>query len=105
MEAQRPVRWVSRLLPMFLMGVALWLALPAAPARDFDPNPSVSSLASRPRESLPLPIHDEATCAFCQAAAFAPQAGNATHALPIVRGNEQPAPLSHDDSLFHSGSA
>jgi hypothetical protein len=27
---------------------------------------------SAPRESLPLPVHNEATCAFCQAAIFPP---------------------------------
>ena len=30
--------------------------------------PSISA----PRESLPAPVHNEATCAFCQAAMFAP---------------------------------
>ena len=29
-------------------------------------------IISAPRESLPAPVHDEATCAFCQAAIFPP---------------------------------
>jgi hypothetical protein len=30
------------------------------------------SVVSTPRQSIPAPIHDEATCAFCQAATFPP---------------------------------
>ena len=33
---------------------------------------------SAPRESLPQPVHDEATCAFCQAALFPPCAPQPT---------------------------
>lgn len=33
--------------------------------------PHASSI-SAPRQSLPVPVHDEATCAFCQAALFPP---------------------------------
>lgn len=32
------------------------------------------STVSAPRQSLPVPVHDEATCAFCQAAIFPPLA-------------------------------
>ncbi len=32
---------------------------------------SASSIGA-PRQSLPVPVHDEATCAFCQAALFPP---------------------------------
>jgi hypothetical protein len=32
------------------------------------------STVSAPRPSLPIPVHDEATCAFCQAAIFPPLA-------------------------------
>ena len=32
------------------------------------------STISAPRQSLPTPVHDEATCAFCQAAIFPPLA-------------------------------
>ena len=33
---------------------------------------SVTPSISAPRESLPAPVHNEATCAFCQAAIFPP---------------------------------
>lgn len=43
-----------------------------APARaSLVPLGTLASL-SAPRQSLPPPVHDEATCAFCQAAIFAP---------------------------------
>jgi hypothetical protein len=44
---------------------------------------------SAPRQSLPVPVHDEATCAFCQAAAFAPHSASAGDALPLVSTDEQ----------------
>jgi hypothetical protein len=53
----------------------------------FVPTPSV--FFSAPRQSLPVPIHDEATCAFCQAAAFAPHSASAGDALPLVSTGEQ----------------
>ena len=63
----------------------LFLALPLAMgvARGAEPPPAVSavpsvSTISAPRESLPPPVHDEATCAFCQAAAFPPCAPQPT---------------------------
>jgi hypothetical protein len=33
---------------------------------------AAGSVLSTPRQSIPAPIHDEATCAFCQAATFPP---------------------------------
>jgi hypothetical protein len=53
---------------------------------------------SAPRESLPLPVHDEATCAFCQAAIFPPCAPQPAGILPGQQGTERferPAPDAH----------
>jgi hypothetical protein len=63
------------------------------------------SLISAPRGSLPLPLHDEATCAFCQAAAFAPHnSGNA--AAPVLAlGPERREILSQDHQVIRAGSA
>lgn len=101
MLARRLVRWMSLVVPIVLFGMALLPARPAA--RDLkSPSPS---FINAPRETLPLPVHDEATCAFCQAAAFAPHAGHAGAVLPIVWGTEHHTVLSHDDRLTHAGSA
>lgn len=50
---------------------------------------------SAPRETLPPPVHDEATCAFCQAALFPPCAPQPTAVSLDAQGleqSEQPAP-------------
>ena len=101
MAARRLVRWMSSVVPVILFGMAL---LPARPATLNPESPSLSFI-SGPRETLPLPVHDEATCAFCQAAAFAPHAGHAGAVLPIVWGTEHHTVLSYDDRLTHAGSA
>jgi hypothetical protein len=80
--------------------LALLLVLGLAEGGDHPPLPAVHSLSSisAPRESLPQPVHDEATCAFCQAAIFppcAPQpAGLSIRAQGLER-IEQPGPDSH----------
>ena len=101
MAARPVVRWVSWVLPIVLVGASL-VVRPALPAH---PEASSLSFISGPRESLPLPVHDEATCAFCQAAAFAPHAGHAGAVLPIIWGSEHQTVLSYDDRLTHTGSA
>jgi hypothetical protein len=103
MAARRVVRSMSQALPLLLIGVALWLKPPATPAGN--PFATSHSFISSPRESLPLPVHDEATCAFCQAAAFAPHAGHTGGILPVVWGTEHQAVLSYDDRLTHDGAA
>jgi hypothetical protein len=105
MEAGRLIGWISKVLPVLLTGMHLLLAPAATPARDFPSASPGLSVASSPRQSLPLPVHDEATCAFCQAAAFAPYANGAAGALAIVAGDEQRIHLSQDSRLTHSWSA
>src|SRR5829696_8436721 len=103
-----PRRWVgrmARLLPVLLTGTHFLLSTPAAPARDIPFNAFTSAVTSSPRESLPLPVHDEATCAFCQAAAFAPHTSRAVATLATDYGDEQRVHLSHHTHLALSESA
>ncbi|HET7469663.1 MAG TPA: hypothetical protein VFJ81_08300 [Gemmatimonadales bacterium] len=71
------------------VGVAAGVEPPAAV------QPVTSPTISAPRESLPPPVHDEATCAFCQAAIFSPCPPQSTsisiESTALVR-RERPAP-------------
>jgi hypothetical protein len=64
----RPGRLLLLLLTAIpgLLGAAS--RMPDHPPPSSAPGPSISS----PRESLPAPKHNEATCPFCQAALFPP---------------------------------
>jgi hypothetical protein len=71
------------------------LTAPDALARaSLVPAGSLASL-SAPRQSLPPPVHDEATCAFCQAAIFPPCAPQpvavSLELLGLVRREQAPA--------------
>jgi hypothetical protein len=101
--AGRLARLTSGVIPVLLTGMHLLLGPAAEPARDLEPIPTVSFVSS-PRESLPLPIHDEATCAFCQAAAFAPHSSAPATSLAVAAGDEQRVHLTQDTELTHSGS-
>ena len=62
----------GRVLRLLLLALPLLVGL-AAGADYPEPLPlEAVSTVSPPRESLPVPVHDEATCAFCQAAIFPP---------------------------------
>ena len=67
----RPMRSRS-LLRLLLLALPVLLGLAAGT----DHRPVVvadaTSAISAPRQSLPTPVHNEATCAFCQAAIFPP---------------------------------
>jgi hypothetical protein len=65
MPLGRLVRTLALALPV-LLGLAAGADRPAPAVVD-----AVATI-SAPRESLPRPVHDEATCAFCQAAIFPP---------------------------------
>ena len=92
---------VLRLL-LLALPIVLGLAAGADPPRSF-PLEAVSTI-SPPRESLPIPVHDEATCAFCQAAAFPPCAPQPTkfsvESISLIRC-ERAAP---EAATFHSTS-
>jgi hypothetical protein len=107
MEAPRLARSLFLLLWAALIGLHPVAGAPAEPAvRVADPSASLQqSLISAPRQSLPLPVHDEATCAFCQAAAFAPHnpAGAAAPVLDL--GPERREILSQNHQIIRAGSA
>ena len=65
MRPGRLFRLLLLALPL-VVGVAAGVEPPAALP------PDTGSTISSPRESLPPPVHNEATCAFCQAAIFSP---------------------------------
>jgi hypothetical protein len=67
----RPMR-SRRLLLLLLLALPVLLGLAAG--TDHRPATHVDGVATigTPRQSLPTPVHDEATCAFCQAAIFPP---------------------------------
>jgi hypothetical protein len=103
MEAPRLARSLFLLLWVALIGLhPLAAAEPAV--RSAYPSNSHQSFISAPRQSLPLPAHDEATCAFCQAAAFAPHnPGNA--AAPVLAlGPERRENLSETHQVIRAGS-
>jgi hypothetical protein len=61
-----------RLFRLLLLALPVLLGLAAG--TDHHPVANVNGVAiiGTPRQSLPTPVHDEATCAFCQAAIFPP---------------------------------
>lgn len=54
-----------------------------------------------PRESLPPPVHDEATCAFCQAALFPPCVAHAPAVLPELSPRVCRIVLTPDERILH----
>ena len=79
----------GRLLRLFLLALPLTLGMARGAERSRPAAADPVSTISAPRESLPPPVHDEATCAFCQAAIFPPCAPQPTtvslDALGVVR--------------------
>ena len=103
MQARRLARSLFLLLWVTLIGMHPLMGAPElAPARS---SADQQSFISGPRQSLPLPVHDEATCAFCQAAAFAPHAAGPADKFLVVAGEEQQVQLSQDSDLTPSGTA
>jgi len=88
MHSGRFLRLLLLALPVVLGLAAGAGHLPSAPA------PAVSAI-SAPRESLPTPAHNEAMCAFCQAAIFppcVPQAAAVSLGEQALVRPERPAP-------------
>jgi hypothetical protein len=71
-------------------------AAPSAAA----PSNDLVSISSR-RESLPAPVHNEATCAFCQAALFPPCVGHAPAILPEISARVCRIVLTPDEQILH----
>ncbi len=90
-------------IPMLLIGLH-WYAAPTVYG-DGVGAASTRATISGPRESLPRPVHDEATCAFCQAAAFAPHSARPGDSLALASGGEQRIHLTYDSHFTHNGSA
>ncbi|MGH7497576.1 MAG: hypothetical protein ACREL3_01860 [Gemmatimonadales bacterium] len=62
-----------RLLFLLLPATLGWAAgVGAQPVDMAAISPQVGPSISAPRQSLPIPVHNEATCGFCQAAIFPP---------------------------------
>lgn len=94
------VRLLLFLLPIGLVGAHL---VPAPPAGTSSTPAAAGApgFISAPRQSLPTPVHDEATCAFCQAAAFAPHTASPADGLPLLTGAERYDTPSPDNRLTH----
>ncbi len=72
----------------------------AAPSAAAAPSTDLVSISAR-RESLPAPVHDEATCAFCQAALFPPCVGHAPAILPEISTRVCRIVLTPDEQILH----
>jgi hypothetical protein len=86
---------IGRLLRLLLL--ALPLALGVAAGAEHPPIPIGNAVPTigTPRESLPTPVHNEATCAFCQAAIFppcAPQPASISIESTLLVRHERAAP-------------
>jgi hypothetical protein len=93
------------LLRLLLLALPVLLGLAAG--ADHRPVTNTNGVATigAPRQSLPTPLHDEATCAFCQAVAFTPYAPRASEALPEPIAAEHREMLSSDSRLIHAASS
>ena len=83
--------------------LALPVLLGLARGADQRPTPVAGAVAtiSAPRQSLPTPVHDEATCGFCQAAIFPPCAPHPTDAAISAPGLVREDRLAADARLPH----
>ncbi|MFL5461344.1 MAG: hypothetical protein ACJ8AY_11730 [Gemmatimonadales bacterium] len=105
MGVLRSIASAAGLTAALLASIHLASSPAAVTLPDVALHPAPAAFVSPPQESLPAPVHDEATCAFCQAAAFAPHASQPVGTLPLDTGGEQLVHLAHDDSLAFSTSA
>jgi len=105
MGALRSIASVAGLITALSASVHLAPSPRAVPLPNAAPTTAPATVVSTPQESLPAPVHDEATCAFCQAAVFAPHAGQPVGSLTLDDGNGRLVQLAHDDSPAFSASA
>ncbi len=98
----RPMR--SRCLLRLLL-LALPILLGLAAGMDHRPIASTDldgvATIGTPRQSLPTPVHDEATCAFCQAAIFPPCAPHPADVSIIASAIVREARVAAADRLPH----
>lgn len=102
MRVWRLLKRFPLVIPVLLIGLHRY----AAPDVVSEGNGAAPhSFISDPRQSLPLPVHDEASCAFCQAAAFAPHSARSADGLALATGGEQRVHLTCETHFTHNGSA
>ena len=92
-----PTMLPGRSLRLLFLALAVFQGLAAGTDhhRTADQLSAAVSTISSPRQSLPTPVHDEATCAFCQAAIFPPCAPQPAAVSVGEQGDvrrERPAP-------------
>jgi hypothetical protein len=96
-------RFLRLLLLLFLPASSLGLA---GGRHQLQPQTSASQTVgpgiSGPAQSLPTPVHDEATCPFCQAAIFPPCAPAAVSVPPALLGTVREDHVATDALVFHS---
>jgi hypothetical protein len=85
----------GRVFRLLLLVFPLLLGQAAGADRQPPADPQAGPSLSTPRQQLPAPVHDEATCAFCQAAIFpplAPQPADVSLGEQEPVRRQQPAP-------------
>lgn len=106
MEAPRLARSLFFLLWVALIGLhPLTAAAAESVVVGSGPSTNQPSFVSAPRQSLPVPVHDEATCAFCQAAAFAAHNPGSPAAPVLALGPERRETLPQNHRINRADSS
>jgi hypothetical protein len=103
MQVRPLLRLLLLVLPVALAGTPL--VSPYQQESQLSTVAGPHDVISGPGQSIPAPIHDESTCAFCQAAAFAPHASSPACGLPEAFASECRELVSRDDRLPHVASS
>jgi hypothetical protein len=85
----------GRVFRLLLLALPLFLSLAAGAGHESTAGAPATSTVGTPRQPFPIPPHNEATCAFCQAAIFppcAPQPADLSLRAHGVVRIERPAP-------------
>ncbi|MBA3659971.1 MAG: hypothetical protein H0W67_10265 [Gemmatimonadales bacterium] len=89
---QALTRW-WRSLALFIPIVSGW----AAGAPRTEPSAPAHATIGAPQQTIPAPVHDESTCAFCQAAAFPPLAAARSAVVPLALSSLEIEPVAPGD--------
>jgi hypothetical protein len=91
----------SRLFRLLLLALPVMLGLAAG--ADHRPVANANGVATigTPRQSLPTPVHNEATCGFCQAAIFPPCAPHPADVSIIASAPVRENRVGSGDRLPH----